>query len=77
MFLELFTLFLTLLGMLMVVNNMRPKKYPKGPFLFPVIGNLPQMMWNSRVLGKPRKELYDKYRRTYGKVYSIQLGPFP
>lgn len=49
----------------------------QGPFLFPVIGNLPQMMWHSRVLNLPRKALYDGYRRAYGKVYSIKMGPFP
>lgn len=76
-FVELATLFLTLFVALIFANNKKRKDYPDGPFRFPVIGNLPQFMWHSRIKKLPRTKLYAEYRRKYGKVYSIKMGPFP
>ncbi|CAL8110137.1 unnamed protein product [Orchesella dallaii] len=76
-FLQLIAVFTVLLGVLMIVINRKPKNYPKGPLLFPLLGSLPQMMWHSQVQKLPRSILRDEYRRRYGKVYSMKLGPFP
>lgn len=49
----------------------------EGPFIYPVIANLPQMIFHSRVLKQSQVKLYDHYRKLYGKIYSIQLVTFP
>ncbi|KAM6936861.1 cytochrome P450 2J6-like [Xenentodon cancila] len=49
----------------------RPKNFPPGPPVLPVLGNLLQLN-----LENPLKD-FERLRKSYGNVYSLFLGPKP
>ena len=69
-----FNTFLILLGIflisLYVYRNLilqKGKKYPPGPWGFPIVGHLP-------LFGASPPDTFQKWRKTYGDVFRIRLG---
>ncbi|XP_069575532.1 cytochrome P450 2F2-like [Brachyistius frenatus] len=53
------------------LRSRRPKNFPPGPPIVPILGNI----WTLS-LDNPLKD-FDRLRKTYGNVYSLFLGPKP
>lgn len=51
-------------------RNSNDKKFPPGPWGFPIVGHLPFLGEN------PVKKL-SQYRNEYGDIFSIQMGSYP
>ncbi|XP_054631797.1 cytochrome P450 2F2-like [Dunckerocampus dactyliophorus] len=49
----------------------RPKNFPPGPTVLPVLGNILSLS-----LGNPLQD-FERLRKAYGNVYSLYLGPKP
>ncbi|CAG7726561.1 unnamed protein product, partial [Allacma fusca] len=55
--------------------NWKSRNLPKGPIKLPIIGNLHQV-FGKNCVGVLHK-LFTEYQKTYGKVFSFQLGSYP
>ncbi|XP_029026941.1 cytochrome P450 2F2-like isoform X2 [Betta splendens] len=71
----MFTVFLLLWLCIWLVTcllkSRRPKNFPPGPPVLPVLGNLLSLN-----LENPLKD-YERLRKSYGNIYSLFLGPKP
>ncbi|XP_057692584.1 cytochrome P450 2F2-like isoform X2 [Corythoichthys intestinalis] len=67
------TILLPLCVFLVLFNIMcrRPKNFPPGPTILPVLGNILSLS-----LDNPLKD-FERLRKAYGNVYSLYLGPRP
>ncbi|XP_077566873.1 cytochrome P450 2F2-like [Stigmatopora nigra] len=67
------TILLPLCVFLFLFNIMcrRPKNFPPGPTILPILGNILSLS-----LENPLKD-FERLRKTYGNVYSVYLGPKP
>jgi cytochrome P450 len=61
-----FTVFITVLFLQRFLQN-RKKRYPKGPFGFPIIGHIP-------LFGNNPPKTFMKWWKSYGDVFSLRLG---
>jgi cytochrome P450 len=61
-----FTVFITVLFLQRLLQN-RDKRYPNGPFGFPIVGHLP-------LFGNNPPKTFMKWWQIYGDVFSIRLG---
>lgn len=67
-------LFIAAILMLVIMlwrRGRRPKRRPPGPFIFPVIGNIPQLFMN---MDKPISEIVQKWREKYGNILMTEFG---
>ena len=53
---------------ILFIASRRQNGVPNGPFVFPVVGNLPALM-SRDVLGR-----FDRLRKQYGDVYGLYIG---
>ncbi|OXA48871.1 methyl farnesoate epoxidase [Folsomia candida] len=75
-FLVTVTLFVgVILILFYLANKPRNSRYPKGPLRFPLLGNIPQLLWGRVVDKKQRQEIYQEYSKIYGPVFSTKFGP--
>uniref|UniRef100_A0A1I7TXU7 CYtochrome P450 family n=1 Tax=Caenorhabditis tropicalis TaxID=1561998 RepID=A0A1I7TXU7_9PELO len=73
----LFILILTtLLAILIVKQYQKSRKLPPGPIAFPLIGNIPQLVYQAW-RNKGIVPAFEHFRKTYGNVFTIWMGPFP
>ncbi|XP_042352815.1 cytochrome P450 2F2-like [Plectropomus leopardus] len=56
---------------ILLLKPRRPKNFPPGPPILPILGNILHMS-----LENPLKD-FERLRKTYGNVYSLYLGPKP
>ncbi|KAM4553654.1 cytochrome P450 2F2-like [Fundulus diaphanus] len=71
MFVSIFLLWLFVWFVILLFKSQRPKNFPPGPPILPVLGNLLNLS-----LENPLKD-FDRLSKSYGKVYSIYIGPKP
>ncbi|XP_022077373.1 cytochrome P450 2F2-like isoform X1 [Acanthochromis polyacanthus] len=71
MFLSVVLLWLCIFFIILQLKSRRPKNFPPGPSILPILGNLLQLN-----LENPLKD-FERLRKTYGNVYSLFLGPRP
>ncbi|XP_028263239.1 cytochrome P450 2F2-like [Parambassis ranga] len=71
MFLSLVLLWICVCFLVFHLKSRRPKNFPPGPHVLPVIGNVLHMS-----LENPLKGL-EKLRKSYGDVYSLFIGSKP
>ncbi|XP_070687627.1 cytochrome P450 2F2-like [Pempheris klunzingeri] len=71
MLLSILLLWLCVFFIILQLKSRRPKNFPPGPFVLPVLGNLLHMS-----LENPLKD-FERLRKTYGDVYSLFIGPKP
>uniref|UniRef100_A0A8C7Z9U4 Uncharacterized protein n=1 Tax=Oryzias sinensis TaxID=183150 RepID=A0A8C7Z9U4_9TELE len=71
MFVSLILLWLCLCILFFQLKPRRPKNFPPGPPVLPMLGNLLHLS-----LDNPLKD-FDRLRNSYGNVYSLFLGPKP
>uniref|UniRef100_A0A8P4G294 Uncharacterized protein n=1 Tax=Dicentrarchus labrax TaxID=13489 RepID=A0A8P4G294_DICLA len=71
MFASAILLCLCVLFILLQLTTRRPKNFPPGPPLVPVLGNLLEM-----TVGSPLED-FERLRKTYGNVYSLFFGSRP
>uniref|UniRef100_A0A3P8U5S5 Cytochrome P450, family 2, subfamily X, polypeptide 9 n=1 Tax=Amphiprion percula TaxID=161767 RepID=A0A3P8U5S5_AMPPE len=71
MFLSVVLLWLCIFFIILQLKSRRPKNFPPGPTILPIVGNLLQLH-----LENPLKD-FERLRKTYGNVYSLFLGPRP
>uniref|UniRef100_A0A1I8A1B6 STAS domain-containing protein n=1 Tax=Steinernema glaseri TaxID=37863 RepID=A0A1I8A1B6_9BILA len=64
------------LPILVAAFYLHTRKYPPGPLPFPLIGNAPQVVIG-HLLGKTVPELLVEWKKKYGNVVTIWLGPSP
>lgn len=53
----------------------RRKKYPPGPFPWPIVGNLPIIL--TQITKKHTIEIFQDLSKQYGPVITFWVGPFP
>ena len=69
---------LILLGVLTILflpylwTTRQRKQYPPGPFSFPILGNIPQIVWYGSM-----EVFLQKYRKQFGNVSHSQCILFP
>ncbi|XP_023137671.2 cytochrome P450 2F2-like [Amphiprion ocellaris] len=71
MFLSVVLLWLCIFFVILQLKSRRPKNFPPGPSILPILGNLLQLN-----LENPLND-FERLRKTYGNVYSLFLGPRP
>uniref|UniRef100_A0A3Q2NVE0 Cytochrome P450 2F2 n=1 Tax=Fundulus heteroclitus TaxID=8078 RepID=A0A3Q2NVE0_FUNHE len=71
MFVSIFLLWLFVWFVIVLFKSQRPKNFPPGPPILPVLGNLLNLS-----LENPLKD-FDRLSKSYGKVYSVYIGPKP
>uniref|UniRef100_A0A3P8U6T3 Cytochrome P450, family 2, subfamily X, polypeptide 9 n=1 Tax=Amphiprion percula TaxID=161767 RepID=A0A3P8U6T3_AMPPE len=71
MFLSLVLLGLCICFIILQLRPRRPKNFPPGPPVLPILGNILHLN-----LQNPLEDL-EKLRKSYGDVYSLFLGPKP
>ncbi|XP_038146931.1 cytochrome P450 2F2-like isoform X2 [Cyprinodon tularosa] len=71
MFFSVFLLWLFAWFIILLFRSQRPKNFPPGPPILPVLGNILNLS-----LENPLKD-FDRLNRLYGNVYSIYIGPKP
>ncbi|XP_027891321.1 cytochrome P450 2F2-like [Xiphophorus couchianus] len=71
MFVSIFLLWLFVWFVIILFKSQRPKNFPPGPPILPVLGNLLNLS-----LDNPLKD-FDRLSKSYGKIYSIYIGPRP
>ncbi|XP_061578227.1 cytochrome P450 2F2-like [Cololabis saira] len=71
MFASIFLLSLCVFFIILQLKQRRPKNFPPGPPILPVLGNLLQLS-----LDNPLKD-FERLNASYGEVYSLFIGPKP
>ncbi|XP_006795917.1 cytochrome P450 2J6-like, partial [Neolamprologus brichardi] len=71
MFLSVVLLWLCVCFIVLQLKSRRPKNFPPGPPILPLLGNTLQLS-----LENPLKD-FERLRKSYGDVYSIFIGPKP
>ncbi|XP_047203034.1 cytochrome P450 2F2-like isoform X2 [Girardinichthys multiradiatus] len=71
MFVSVFLIWLFVWFIFILFKSQRPKNFPPGPTILPVLGNLLNLS-----LENPLKD-FDRLSKSYGKVFSIYIGPKP
>ncbi|KAF1750520.1 hypothetical protein GCK72_017070 [Caenorhabditis remanei] len=66
----------TILAVLIVRQYKRARKLPPGPMALPIIGNIPQLVYQSWK-HKGIVPAFEFFRKQYGNVFTLWLGPFP
>ncbi|EGT31573.1 hypothetical protein CAEBREN_13437 [Caenorhabditis brenneri] len=66
----------TILAILIIRQHRKAKKLPPGPTALPLIGNIPQLVYHAW-RNKGIVPAFEYFRKTYGNVFTIWLGPFP
>ncbi|CAB3398702.1 unnamed protein product [Caenorhabditis bovis] len=73
----LFAVFLlTIITISFIHLKLKQRKLPKGPQPLPLIGNLHQIGYYAKTHGG-LVEGFKEFRRRYGDVFTVWLGPFP
>ncbi|KAM6926509.1 cytochrome P450 2F2-like isoform 1-T2 [Lycodopsis pacificus] len=71
MFASVILLLICVVFILIQLKSRRPKNFPPGPTVLPILGNILELS-----LENPLND-FERLRKTYGNVYSIFLGPKP
>ncbi|KAM8893197.1 cytochrome P450 2F2-like [Spinachia spinachia] len=71
MFASIILLLICLVFIVIQLKSRRPKNFPPGPPVWPILGNILDLS-----LENPLKD-FERLRKTYGNVYSLFLGPKP
>ncbi|XP_041651163.1 cytochrome P450 2F2-like [Cheilinus undulatus] len=71
MFASIILLWICVIFIILQLKSRRPKNFPPGPPILPILGNILQIS-----LENPLKD-FERLRKTYGNVYSLYLGPKP
>ncbi|XP_034390350.1 cytochrome P450 2F2-like [Cyclopterus lumpus] len=71
MFVSIILLLICVVFIIIQLKSRRPKNFPPGPTVLPILGNLLELS-----LENPLND-FERLRKTYGNVYSIFLGPKP
>uniref|UniRef100_A0A7N6ABY9 Cytochrome P450, family 2, subfamily X, polypeptide 9 n=1 Tax=Anabas testudineus TaxID=64144 RepID=A0A7N6ABY9_ANATE len=71
MFATIILLWLCVWFIILQFKSKRPKNFPPGPPILPVLGNILNLS-----LENPLKD-FEKLRKSYGNVYSLFIGPKP
>ncbi|XP_006795863.1 cytochrome P450 2J6-like [Neolamprologus brichardi] len=71
MFLSVVLLWICIFFIFLQVKSKRPKNFPPGPPVFPILGTIFQLS-----LENPLKD-FERLRKSYGDVYSIFIGRKP
>ncbi|XP_039880858.1 cytochrome P450 2D3-like isoform X4 [Simochromis diagramma] len=71
MFLSVVLLWICIFFIILQVKSKRPKNFPPGPPVFPILGTILQLS-----LENPLKD-FERLRKSYGDVYSIYIGQKP
>ncbi|XP_042082159.1 cytochrome P450 2J6 [Haplochromis burtoni] len=71
MFLSVVLLWICVFFIVLQVKSKRPKNFPPGPPVFPILGTILQLS-----LENPLKD-FERLRKSYGDVYSIYIGQKP
>lgn len=66
----------TVLAISIVRQYQRARKLPPGPAALPLIGNIPQLVYHAW-RNKGIVPAFEYFRKTYGNVFTIWMGPFP
>ncbi|XP_031150701.1 cytochrome P450 2F2-like isoform X2 [Sander lucioperca] len=71
MFASIFLIWLCIVFLILLLKSQRPKNFPPGPPILPILGNILHLS-----LENPLKD-FERLRNTYGNVYSLFLGTRP
>ncbi|XP_068458853.1 cytochrome P450 2F2-like [Clinocottus analis] len=71
MFASIILLLVSVVFIIIQLKSRRPKNFPPGPPVLPILGNILELS-----LENPLKD-FERLRKTYGNVYSVFLGPKP
>ncbi|XP_063333474.1 cytochrome P450 2D3-like [Pelmatolapia mariae] len=71
MFLSVVLLWICIFFIILQLKSKRPKNFPPGPPVFPILGTILQLS-----LENPLKD-FERLRKSYGDVYSIYIGQKP
>ncbi|XP_068595090.1 cytochrome P450 2F2-like [Brachionichthys hirsutus] len=71
MLVSLILLWLCLVFLILQIKSRRPKNFPPGPLVLPIVGNILQLS-----LENPLKD-FERLRNSYGDVYSLFIGSKP
>ncbi|XP_074533553.1 cytochrome P450 2J6-like [Halichoeres trimaculatus] len=71
MFASIILLWICVVFFILQLKSRRPKNFPPGPPILPVLGNILHLS-----LENPLKD-FERLRKSYGNVYSLYLGPKP
>ncbi|XP_041852021.1 cytochrome P450 2F2-like [Melanotaenia boesemani] len=71
MFVTLLLLWLCICFIILQLKSRRPKNFPPGPPVLPILGNLLHLN-----LENPLKD-FERLHKSYGNVYSLFIGPNP
>ncbi|TKR59698.1 hypothetical protein L596_029334 [Steinernema carpocapsae] len=76
MLLHALVLCVALYAVFAVLLRFKRKDLPPGPTPWPFLGNAPDFIL-SRIQGKSAVKLMTEWKKTYGDVFTIWLGPMP
>ncbi|EFO95069.1 hypothetical protein CRE_09241 [Caenorhabditis remanei] len=68
--------FTIIFAILVFRQRLKVRRLPPGPTPLPVIGNIPQLVYQSW-RHKGIVPAFDYFRKKYGNVFTLWLGPFP
>uniref|UniRef100_G3NEA0 Uncharacterized protein n=1 Tax=Gasterosteus aculeatus aculeatus TaxID=481459 RepID=G3NEA0_GASAC len=71
MFASIILLLICVVFIVVQLKSRRPKNFPPGPPVWPILGNILDLS-----LENPLKD-FERLKKTYGNVYSLFLGPKP
>ncbi|TDH09178.1 hypothetical protein EPR50_G00083860 [Perca flavescens] len=71
MFASIILLWLCVVFLILLLKSQRPKNFPPGPPILPILGNILHLS-----LENPLKD-FERLRKSYGNVYSLFLGTRP
>ncbi|XP_054476279.1 cytochrome P450 2F2-like [Anoplopoma fimbria] len=71
MFASVILLLICVVFLIIQLKSRRPKNFPPGPLVLPILGNILDLS-----LDNPLKD-FERLRKTYGNVYSLLLGTKP